>query len=110
MRNFFMLISVAALVACGDKDGDSGDGAAGGDGAGWCADYFDALEGCYAEAGFSLTDYGLDEASYCSAYDGVTDAAVQDFFDCYVDAINAADCSTEEGITAMSTAASECVY
>ena len=106
MRNFFMLMSVAALVACGDKD-DSGTDA-GATGTEWCADYLAALDGCYSELGFGLSDYGIDEASYCGAYDGVTDAATRDLLYCYIDAIEAADCSTEEGVTSMSSEAAAC--
>ncbi len=107
MRNFFMLMSVAALVACGDKDDDSGD-SAGVSGTEWCADYFSALEGCYGEAGFSAADYGLDEDTYCANYQGITDIGVKDLLCCYVDAIEDADCSTGEGIESMSTAANAC--
>jgi len=107
MRNFFMLMSVAALVACGDKD-DSGGDDVGGTGTEWCADYLAALDSCYGDLGFSLADYGIDEATYCSAYDGLTDTATKDLLYCYIDAIEAADCSTEEGVSAMSAEAAAC--
>ena len=107
MNKFFMLVSMAALVACNGKD-DSGSEEAGGTGADWCADYIAALDGCYGEAGFSLEDYGVDGDALCEPYASSTDDATRDLFYCYVDAIEAADCSTEDGITEMSTAAASC--
>lgn len=110
MRNFVMLMSMAALVACGDKDGDSGSSGGSADAYGWCVDYFNALEGCYTEAGVDPSAAGITLDAYCAAYDGVAGTAeLSSFFDCYTDAINAADCSTEEGLNAMSTEAAACV-
>jgi hypothetical protein len=105
MNKFFMLTSIVALVACNGKD-DSGDADAG-TGTEWCGDYLAALDSCYGEAGFSLSDYGLDD-TFCDAYEGVTDTATRDFFSCYNDAIEAGDCSTEAGIEAMGAEAATC--
>ncbi len=107
--NFKTLAALGAVlalgVACGDKDGDSaGDDAAGGSG---CEGYISAITECYAEAGIDLSDAGIDSATYCDTYDP-GDGSWDSIFDCYTDAISGADCSTAEGINAMSTEAASC--
>jgi|GEM_PF-3154498 len=106
MRKFTMFAALLALTACGDKDdGDSADGASG-DGTQWCTDYFNALEGCYAEAGITLP-YDFD--SLCAPYAGLTDQIIYDQMYCYIDAIEAGDCSSETGINDISTATQSCL-
>lgn len=108
MRNLtLMAAAMLALTACGDKDDDSGDAGISGSGIDWCTDYFNALEGCYAEAGITLPA-GYDFDSLCTPYDGINDQFVYDLMYCYVDAIEAGDCSTEEGLTAISTSTASC--
>lgn len=94
--------SVLALgVACGDKDDSGADGSGGAT----CSGYVSALEECYAEAGVDLADYGIDTATYCDTYDS---GDLGDYWGCLTDSINAGDCTTAEGITAISEDAATC--
>ena len=105
MRTAFQLLSLSALVACGGTK-DSGSDASSGEE--WCADYLAALDGCYSELGFSLADYGIEESTYCDSFAGATSTTTRDVLACYVEVIEAADCSTEDGVSAMSATAIEC--
>ncbi len=92
-------------IGCGDKDSggdDAGGGASAGD---LCSEYIAALTECYNEAGLDVSALGFND-SYCAGY---TDVTYVSYFECYIDAINAADCSTSEGVTSLSTAAASCV-
>lgn len=104
MRKMMVMASLLALVACGDKDDSGDDGSA--SGGNLCEDYLNALDSCYQDVGFSLADFGIDSATYCDAYDGVD--TYNSLFQCYIDEISAADCATEEGVTAMNTALATC--
>ena len=108
-KNLLALTLCAGAIlstGCGDKDSGGDEGSDGGSSAGdLCSDYIAALTECYNEAGVDVSTLGFTDA-YCDAY---TDTTYVSFFECYIDAISAADCSTEEGITALSTAASSCV-
>jgi hypothetical protein len=99
-----LAVGTLSLIGCGDKDsGDDGaDGSSGGD---LCSDYTAAINECYAEAGVDVAALGITD-TYCDAYAGNT--TYDSYFSCYIDAISAADCSTQEGITALSTAAASC--
>jgi hypothetical protein len=98
-----LVVGAAALVACGDKDSDSG-GSDGG-GSDLCSRYVAAIAECYAEAGVDVSTLGISD-TYCDAYVGVTEYNA--YFECYISAIEAADCSTTEGINSLSTEAATC--
>lgn len=106
-KNLFALaLSAGALLStgCGDKDSGGSDDGGGSSASGLCADYIAALTECYNEAGVDVAALGFTE-TYCDAY---TDTTWVPYFECYIDAISAADCSTQEGITELSTAAGSC--
>ena len=110
IKNLLALTLCAGAIlstGCGDKDsgGDEGSDGGGSSASDLCADYIAALTVCYPEAGLDVSALGFND-TYCDAY---TDTTYVAFFECYNDAISAADCSTQEGITALSTAASSCV-
>jgi hypothetical protein len=110
IKNLLALTLCAGAIlstGCGDKDsgGDEGSDGGGSSASDLCADYIAALTECYTEAGLDVSALGFND-TYCDAY---TDTTYVAFFECYNDAISAADCSTQEGITALSTAASSCV-
>lgn len=81
------LASLAFSVACGAS----------------CEDYVAALDTCFS-------DYAGDSGSAFSLDDGTCDLIGDGDYDwkCAVDAIEAEDCSTLEGITAASTAVGAC--
>jgi hypothetical protein len=86
-------------------------GCGGGDPEASCNAYIAAYSACAAEA------YGDDSGTYdlpdstCDAYSGLSGGAAgdaADLLDCYTDAYNSGDCSTTDGITAITTGLSSC--
>ena len=105
MRNILLVAGLLSAVACSGKDSGSESTTGGSSGGNACQEYIDAVSACYGEMGLSLEDYGLS-SDYCSAYEGVSD--YDSLFECYTSAINSADCSTEEGLTAMGESFATC--
>ena len=105
MRVGFSVVVASLLAGCGPNLVETSQ------------DYFDAQIGCIEEA------YGDDQAAvdaakaaypdtYCDAYEGIKGAeadAAADLFDCYATAVDAADCSTAEGYSALGTELLACV-
>jgi len=69
-----------------------------------CATYHTHLRSCLEEAGVSVTEDTLAESA-CAQVQGAAEAAL---FECITPLLADADCSTTEGIRAVSAAAAEC--
>ena len=99
----------------GDTAGEAdtgGQDSAGADGAGptpsiadLCADYIAAMTECYNEAGLDVSTLGFTDA-YCDAY---SDPIYGAYFECYIEVLSGSDCSTREGLAAVSTALASCL-
>ena len=98
-----LVAGATALVACGDKDADSGGGSGGSD---LCTRYLEAATECYSNLGYDLADYDIP-ANYCDAYVGVS--SYNAYFECYIGKIAEADCTTDDGLNALAAAATECL-
>ena len=99
-----LAVGTLSLIGCGDKDSGE-DGADGSSGGNACSDYTAAIIECYNEAGVDAAALGITD-TYCDAYAGNT--SYNAIFECYIDAISSADCSTPEGITALGEASAAC--
>lgn len=99
MRNLLILAPLF-LAACG-ADVETA-----------CLNYIDAGNACieeYADAnGVDVSTLLLPDST-CDSYEGVTDQESADLLNCYADAYNAADCSTEEGFSQAGTDVSACL-
>lgn len=96
MRNLMTLAPLLALFACGGADPAQS-----------CEDYLAAVEACYAESDLEMGDM----SAACAGQDELSGDAAQasaDLFDCYAEAYSAGDCSTAEGITAVTDAQTAC--
>jgi hypothetical protein len=95
---YLTIVAGALLAGCG-----------GGDPAAACKDYLASYNDCVKQAGADTSSSLPD--SYCDQYDGLSgDAkkAAVDLFSCYSDALDSADCSTTDGLTAVGTAEASC--
>ena len=64
-----------------------------------CQDYIDLLDLCYEESGYySLEDFGIDPDTYCTPYEDASDADLYELWSCFVDVLDASDCTTSEGV------------
>ena len=101
MKNIALLAlaSMLSLAGCGVDVAAS------------CTSYIDAYNTCAAEA-YGVTDGTYDtDASFCDAYTSLKGSAAADeaaILDCYAAAFNDAVCSTTDGLTAASTAMTDC--
>ena len=92
-RKLFLLAPLALITACGSKAA--------------CEDFVDALNSCTNEALGDLGDSGTAvDSSECDSDDAAETSASE--FDCGTAAIEDGDCSTIEGLTAVTLAISEC--
>src|SRR5690348_4327178 len=105
MRFVTMTAACLAFAGCG------------GDPKAACEDYVAAYKTCATDAYGDQTtgaQTAIDAAypdTFCDAYDGLSgDAkkAAVDLFDCYTEKLDAADCSTTDGLTAYSTSLGDC--
>ncbi len=84
---------------CGGKDSGGEEG-----GSSACADDVAAFNACYDERGADTSaDYSRDD--FCEYF---TDSSSDATFECKLAAVNAADCSTVEGIVALYSAGLDC--
>ncbi len=96
MRNLMIFAPLLALFACGGADPAQA-----------CEDYLAAVETCYADATVEMGDM----SAACAGQDELTGDAASasaDIFNCYADAYSAGDCTTAEGITAVSDEMTAC--
>ena len=97
MNKILALAAGLLVVACG-----------GGSAADSCTAYVAAANTCFEEAGVTGSDVS---DAFCDAYADLSgDAATTsiELLDCYTAAYTDADCSTTDGVTAASTAVSDC--
>ena len=104
MTRWWFAVAAVALVACNKDKGDSGASQAP---PASCEDFISVLSDCYAEGGFELADGGIDAETWCADFEESGEST--DIFDCYVGQVGAGDCSTADGIAAISATWSECV-
>ena len=97
------IVAAALVVGCNKGGTDSGAGAAPPPD---CAAFMTALTNCYAEAGRQLADGGIEAETWCADFEeSGSDPAL---FACYLDQIDAGDCTTSEGIARTSESFQEC--
>jgi hypothetical protein len=103
MSRTWLALGAVLLVACNKGGADSGKSA---EIPADCDDYISALSDCYADGGFELADGGIDAETWCVEFE---EAGGDDsLFDCYVDLIADADCTSSEGISTMSASLAIC--
>jgi hypothetical protein len=92
MKNTILVVAAAfALVGCTNEAEEA------------CNDYLDALDACYEELGTENPVALSDD--YCEAY---TEDSQADYLNCLADAYDAGDCSTDDGLIAISTELGSC--
>ncbi len=102
IRPFFLAAVPLLFTGCGDSTVDA------------CQSYISAVQTCLAEAYVDdevtmdavLASY--DEEAICSVYEDADSTEATDLMLCYTDAVEAGDCSTPEGWTAISTDLTAC--
>lgn len=93
MRKLFLLAPLALVTACGSQAA--------------CEDFVAALDSCTAEALGDLGDSATaTDDAICESDDAAETSASE--FKCGTEAIEGGDCSTIEGLTAVSVAVGEC--
>lgn len=103
MSKWLLAVGVFALAGCNKNQGDSGKTA---EIPADCDDYMSALADCYAVGGFELADGGIDAEAWCADFEESGESS--DIFECYVELVEAGDCTTSQGISEVSASLSAC--